>query len=682
MLDAPHGKGQDDGHDDGHDHESGVRAQRMALLVTLGVLGGHTLVTVLDVLHQGPDPLRTAVLAVGMGAVLCLQFAHSTRRPRTWPVRTRVLTLTAQAAVTYLPLVWLGLPWGAMAGLLAGSVLLAVPGRARWLLYAAVTAAIVPAVVAIAGPGIALYGTGATMLASLIIYGVSSLSGLVTELRNTRRALAGLAVVQERLRVAGDLHDLLGYSLSAITLKTELGYRLVPVAPDRARSEVAEVLGIAREALADVRLVATGYRDMSLAAETESAVSVLTAAQITTDTDLTCGPLPREVDTALAIVLREAVTNALRHSKAQHCSVTATREGGTVSLRIRNDGVGDERLDTMPGGGSGLANLATRLRGVGGDLTGGPTGDGWFEVLAHAPATARDDDRHTEARPEDPAMAASPWAPRMARGMLVAVLAGYALITVINAAGQARSGPAMLAFLGCFAGVVALHAFHSLRRSRTWSVRTRTLTLALLAAATYAPLLWLDAPWGSMAGCLAGSLLITVPGRLRVPLYAAAIAVIVPAAVAAGEPLSETVYLADSSLVAGLVFYGFSALYWLVTELHEARGALAQLAVARERLIVERELHEVLGSSLSEVTMKCALIHRLLPQSPEPAREELTTVLDVSRQALADVRLVARGYRGHLGTPDPSDRPQVFQEFGLSASDGSPVIVQQADATT
>ncbi|MEV8588454.1 histidine kinase [Streptomyces sp. NPDC051180] len=646
MLDAPQGE-------DDPDDACGVQASRMALQVTLGTLAGHTVVTVLAVRDANPGPGRLALLAVCMAAVLALQYAHSTRRPRAWPARTRAMTLSAQAVVTFLPLVWLGMPWGAMAGLLAGSVLLTVPGRPRWPLYAGVVAAIVAAVVALAGPDKAAYGFGATLLASLIIYGVSSLSDLVAELRDTRRELAGMAVIQERLRVAHDLHDLLGYSLSAIALKSELGYRLLPTAPDRARSEVAEVLGIAGEALADVRVVATGYRDMSLAAEAESALSVLSAAQIEAEADLACGPLEREVDTVLAIVLREAVTNALRHSKAQHCLITAAREDGTITLRIRNDGVGEASLDTLPDGGSGLGNLTTRLRGIGGELSGGADDDGWFEVVARTPAVPRREERRAEPEPEEGRKAARPWAPRMARAMLLAVLAGYTLITVINVAATTTSGAAVLAFLGCLAVVVAVQLQLSLRRSQNWPAYARVLALGVLAAATYAPLLWLGGPWGSMAGFLAGSFLFTLGGKLRWVFYAASVAVVVPVGAAAGDSLYEIVYETDSSLMAGLAVYAFTALYRLVTELHEARGALVRMAVARERLIVERELHQVLGSSLSEVTMKCALIHRLLPRSPGPAQEELTTVLDISRQALADVRLVARGYRGLSSDHDP-----------------------------
>ncbi|WP_326589388.1 histidine kinase [Streptomyces brevispora] len=686
MLEAPP--------DDRRGNEPGPQAPRMALLVTLGVLGGHTLVTVLNVLGEEPGAARLALLAVSLAALLPLQFACSTRRPHTWPVRVRVLTLCAQAVVTYVPLAWLGMPWGAMTGLLGGSVLLVVPGRLRWPLFALVTGAIVPIVVTLAGAGVTLYSLGVTLLFSLIIYGVSSLSGLVAELRETRRELAGMAVIQERLRVASDLHDLLSYSLSAIVLKSELGHRLIPSAPGRARSEVAAVLGIAGEALADVTLVATGYCDMSLAAEAESARSVLADAGIETVTELDCGPLPKELDTVLAIVLREAVTNALRHSKAEHCAIAAVREGGTVTLRIRNDGVRETGPDTVGGGGSGLGNLATRVRDVGGDLAGRPTDDGWFEVLAHAPVEpvrgpeagedtdgAGDRTNGAGAGAEEHEPVALHWAVRMARGMLIAVLVGYVLIVLINAAGGAASGLELLGFLGCFAVVVALQFLHSLRRPRTWPARTRALTLVLQALATYAPLLWLGAPWGSMAGFFAGSLLITTAGTLRLWLYGAAVGVVAPLAVMAGVSVYDVVYLTDSSLVAGLVLYGFTVLYRLVIALHEARGALARLAVDRERLLVERELHEVLGSSLSTITMKCALVHRLLPGAPGPAQDELTTVLDLSRQSLADVRLVARGYRARPGAQEtPEHRRSHDADPGASLSEERPFTLQHEDA--
>ncbi|MEN3586234.1 histidine kinase [Streptomyces sp. ZYX-F-203] len=688
MPDKPRGEGW------GDEPDPPYQAPRMALLVTLGVLAGHTLVTVLNVLDEEPGAARIALLAVSLAALLPLQFACSTRRPRTWPVPVRVLTLCAQAVLTYLPLVWLGLPWGAMAGLLGGSILLLVTGPLRRPLFALATGAIVPIVVTIAGPGVALYSLGVTLLFSLIVYGVGSLSDLVSELRETRREIAGMAVVRERLRVAGDLHDLLGYTLSAITLKTELSHRMVVPAPDRARSEVAGVFGIAEKALTDMTLVATGYREMSLAAEAESARSVLTAAGVEAVTELDCGPLPRELDTVLAIVLREAVTNALRHGKAEHCAITAVREGGTVTLRVRNDGVGETSRGTTGGGGSGLGNLAARMNGVGGEFTGRPTEDGWFELLAHAsvkPAKGPEADPETGgaaavdrtdgAGSGEHAPAAPHWAVRKARGMLVAVVVGYTLIVVINASAGAESGRELLGFLGCLAVVVAFQFLHSLRRPRTWPARTLALTLTLQALATYVPLLWLGAPWGSMAGFLAGSLLIALVGIPRLWLYGAAVGVVALLAVAVGNPFYDVVYLTDSSLVAGLVIYGFTALYRLVVALHGARGGLVRPAVDRERLLVERELHEVLGSSLSVIAMKCVLVQRLLPACPEDARNELTAVLDLSRRALADVRLVARGYRSPPGAGEtPEHRWPPDSALGTYPAEDRFLTLRQEDA--
>ena len=95
-----------------------------------------------------------------------------------------------------------------------------------------------------------------------------------------------MAVAQERLRFARDLHDLLGYSLSAITLKSELTHRLVPKNPDKAQNELVEILDISRKALADVRAVASGYRELSLENESESARSLLLAADVAVTTEI------------------------------------------------------------------------------------------------------------------------------------------------------------------------------------------------------------------------------------------------------------------------------------------------------------------------------------------------------------------------------------------------------------
>jgi two-component system sensor histidine kinase DesK len=206
------------------------------------------------------------------------------------------------------------------------------------------------------------------------------------------------------MRFARDLHDLLGYSLSAITLKAELTKRLVASNPDRARDELAEVLDIARQALADVRIVATGYRRISLAKEASSVTVLLGEAGIETAVAIEYAGLDEKIDSMLATALREAVANMLCHSTARHCTIKAsvTTEmstgSGMIRLRIANDGVPRSARSGRRGGG--LENLSSRLTEVGGSLTARVHANGWFEVVAEAPYAREADqpDSGTERR--------------------------------------------------------------------------------------------------------------------------------------------------------------------------------------------------------------------------------------------------------------------------------------------
>jgi two-component system sensor histidine kinase DesK len=221
---------------------------------------------------------------------------------------------------------------------------------------------------------------------SLWIFGLARLAQLIRFIHATRTELAELAIVNERMRFARDLHDLLGYSLSSITLKSELTRRLVGSNPGRARDELAQVIDIARQALADVRTVASGYRTMSLEKEASSVSALLAEAGISAQVSVDCGALDERVDTVLATVLREAVTNLLRHSAVRNCVVEARVAGDTVSLKVANDGVPRSAPSGRRGGG--LDNLSTRLLAIGGRLTAKVTDNGWFSVLAEAPVTA------------------------------------------------------------------------------------------------------------------------------------------------------------------------------------------------------------------------------------------------------------------------------------------------------
>ncbi|MEU8028834.1 histidine kinase [Streptomyces sp. NPDC049099] len=367
-------------------------APRLARTITLVVLGCYCTVVIINVLSY--DTASAVKLGTCVGIVLLefgVQFTLTSASARAWPLRRRLGVLVGQLVLTYLPAVWFGLNWGSMQGPLAGTILLTLPNRVAWPLFSLVVATS-PVYPLIAGQGV-LYGCYVVLsviLAGFVIYGLTRLTDLVQEVHDTREQLARMAVTQERLRFARDLHDLLGYSLSTITLKGELVSRLIPVRPEQAAEETTSMLLVARQALADVRLVSRGYRDMSLCDEAESAAKVLESAEVQVETDVRVERLHPVVDTVLATTLREGVTNILRHSKAEVCNISATSGTETVFLTLINDGVTNgPEPGTHSGGGSGLGNLRTRLTEIGGELTAGVDEDGLFRLVARAPLQPR-----------------------------------------------------------------------------------------------------------------------------------------------------------------------------------------------------------------------------------------------------------------------------------------------------
>ncbi|AOR32927.1 histidine kinase [Streptomyces fodineus] len=359
----------------------------LARTITLVVVLWYGVVVALNVLWSHASASRLWISIGCVTVLFAVQALLTSSGARRWPARRRWTALATQAVMTYVPFLFFGLDWGSMSGPLAGSCLLLLSGWLPWLLYAAIGAGeVLIAQLAHQNAVMTAYLTASTMIAGVILYGMTRLTDLITEVHRSRAELARMAVAQERLRFARDLHDLLGYSLSAITLQTELIYRLIPSRPEQARAETASVLQIARQALADVRLVARGYRDMSLAAEAASAAEILRAADIRAQVGVDCAGLHPVIDTVLATVLREGVTNVLRHSKAQHCSITAVREGDTVRLTLDNDGVPEQpAVRSKDMSGSGIGNLRHRVEQVGGRLDAAVGPDGRFRLTAQAP---------------------------------------------------------------------------------------------------------------------------------------------------------------------------------------------------------------------------------------------------------------------------------------------------------
>ncbi|GEB53782.1 hypothetical protein SCA03_63330 [Streptomyces cacaoi] len=336
---------------------------RAALACCLGV-------TAAELLTAGLPAGAVAVSLPCLLAAFALQMWHAEPAARYAPARRKALTLGAQALLTYLPVVVCQAQWTAMAGFLAGSLLLMLPARRAWPLYTAVGLSMSAAAVWTGLPPQEAARLGwSTLLAGVIVYALVRLAALVRAAYEARNGLAVTAVANERQRYSRDLHDLLGYSLSSITLKSELARRLIASQPRRAMDEVGEVLTIARQSLADVRAVSSGLRSTSLRQEAGSAQSLLEAADVTVRAEFTLDGLDARTDGVLGAVLREAVTNLLRHSRATSCSMGLLWEDGQVRLYVENDGVDPGHRDASPHGGSGLRNLDARLRAAGGRLT-------------------------------------------------------------------------------------------------------------------------------------------------------------------------------------------------------------------------------------------------------------------------------------------------------------------------
>jgi two-component system sensor histidine kinase DesK len=200
----------------------------------------------------------------------------------------------------------------------------------------------------------------------LTVYGYAEIAAANAALVEARAEVARLASEGERARIARDLHDLLGHSLTAITVKSDLARRL---SGDAARREIAGVEQLSRQALADVRAAVSGYRDVTLAGELARGRELLRASGIEADLPGALDALDGVRQELFGWAVREGLTNVVRHSRATRCVVTVSAS----EVSIRDDGVG--------GGaefGSGLTGLRERVTAAGGSVSAGPVSPrGW-----------------------------------------------------------------------------------------------------------------------------------------------------------------------------------------------------------------------------------------------------------------------------------------------------------------
>ncbi len=221
---------------------------------------------------------------------------------------------------------------------------------------------------------------GSVALGSLAAFGFQALIRRTWELRAAQQQVSRLAAERERMRIARDLHDLLGHSLTAASVKAQLAGRLVGRDDTRAAAEIGEVERLTRQVLADVRAAVAGYREVSLAVELATAREVLGAAGIAADLPGAVDEVPAGRRELFGWVVREGVTNVVRHSQASLVTIRVT----PTTVEVVDDGRG--RAVRAPG--SGLAGLAERAAAVGGQLAAGPVPGGGYRLALTVPVEA------------------------------------------------------------------------------------------------------------------------------------------------------------------------------------------------------------------------------------------------------------------------------------------------------
>ncbi len=333
------------------------------------------------------------------------------------PAKAAILVCVAAFAALYLALLppigalaagglrVTGTAVGLLAGLAALTLVLGAP-RSFLLLFVYVVAAAGVALPAAAAVGVTvavaasvslrLVATGAGDSAvaawALTVLGIGAVTTALgaamranEELRRMRDERARLAVAEERARIARDLHDLLGHTLSLIAVKTELATRLIESDPGRAQAELADVQHVTREALAEVREAVHGYRQQPFPAALASARTTLLAAGIDCHVDGDVASLPTHVETVLAWAVREAATNVVRHSDARSCAIRLQRLGDDVAIEVDDDGTA---VTSAEGGGAGLVGLAERARDLDGTFEAGARPEGGFRLRLQVPVRA------------------------------------------------------------------------------------------------------------------------------------------------------------------------------------------------------------------------------------------------------------------------------------------------------
>ncbi|WP_042939209.1 sensor histidine kinase [Rhodococcus sp. AW25M09] len=337
-----------------------------------------------EILALGSMAARVTGIAAIIGFAVVFtttfwRFRNGHRRGHPLPTSQAWIALAEMAVLTAAMCALIGTTGFGATVYIAVLAMMTLPVRHAWALVAAMAVVVefTPRAVSSWVPD--NFFAFQLLISAAAAWGITQVFQRNHELAVARQQLADLAIVAERERMSRDVHDILGHSLTVITVKSELAGRLIDLDPARAAVEIAELETLARQALADVRSTVGGMRQIDVGTELASARTALTAAGIAADLPADADLVPLRHRELFGWVLREAVTNVVRHSSARRCRVTLT----SSSISIVDDGVGPAG-DGCDTGGNGLRGIGERVTAAGGSLTIARVSTGGFKVEVSA----------------------------------------------------------------------------------------------------------------------------------------------------------------------------------------------------------------------------------------------------------------------------------------------------------
>lgn len=305
-----------------------------------------------------PSPVQMIAAGIGLAVFLGLYFASMSA------AGGRLVALAVACLLLSFALAFTGSNWTVIAVYAAAMIAELRPARRASFAVGGFAAASAGLAWATGQP--AIYWLLGVFL--MVMVGIGNISRAALQDKNRALAAAqeevrNFAASAERERIGRDLHDLLGRTLTLIALKADLAARLSATAPDKATAEMRDIAAAAREGLAEVRAAVSGMTGASLAREIAGSKTALAAAGIACEIEGDAEAIDPGTSAVLAMALREAVTNVIRHSGARTCRIALVQQPGGLELMVSDDGDGKA---VRPGGG--IAGLTSRLTAAGGDL--------------------------------------------------------------------------------------------------------------------------------------------------------------------------------------------------------------------------------------------------------------------------------------------------------------------------